>query len=520
MSTEINAKLFPIPSQFALSLPSQQAGIITSRAWPGVSPSSTETLRRILSDNHNKWHTFFNDRMFHNHIPHAALTLWCLGADPSILEASYKQTSTYQRHFFTSPGPITRENWRDHLGDENYYASYLQFMKEEFENKDMAEMLEEYVLAASANHIENVQSQPQMLARYLEGAIHPLIHAGFGIEFGVPGVFLEGKYCLLHATFGLFIEVFSIGLAQAAVHPSPCGAVIPRAWFDNGNGKDLAQRFSTAVEVSGKPQDVHAFTIVARLVGDKRITPPQAGGDVITIYTDVMNMHGDAIAKYVGEWTLEGDLTRKVEELLWTQTLIYGVGGLEVTGGYNADFFLMHLVTSSLFLPTTFPLLKRSSQIRLLRSYFSVSLAWYIARGRPALNIKAFFSNPNSLVPTAPGPHPTPNKVAQPAPDSPSAITPNAWLQIIQSTLVHPDDHVCKLQRALAEYGALWGHIGKGYFKGTELKDAELIDGTLFIRTAGLTAGRVGWVREGEPQLTESTAWDYRGFFPAVRAKA
>jgi len=46
-------------------------------------------------------------------------------------------------------------------------------------------------------------------------------------------------------------------------------------------------------------------------------------------------------------------------------------------------------------------------------------------------------------------------------------------------------------------------------FAGTELKDAELIDGTLFIRAAGLTAGRLGWVREGE----SPTSWDTRGFF-------
>ncbi|KAJ3501586.1 hypothetical protein NLJ89_g9273 [Agrocybe chaxingu] len=499
MSQEIDAKLFPIPSRFALPLPSQQGGITTSRAWPGVTPSSTEALRGILSKNHRKWHVYFNDKMFHNHIPHAALTLWRLGADSNILEASYKQTSSFQRHSFASPGPITKENWRNHLGDENFYASYLQFMEEEFKTKGMAEMLEEYVFATEANHIENAQPQPEMLARFLEGAIHPFIHTGFGIEFGTPGVFLEGMYMLF--ILSIFIEKSITGLAQAAIHPSACGMVIPRAWFGNGNVKYLTQHFSTVVGVSRKPQDVHAFTIVARIVGDKRITPcAQAGDEVIAVYMDVMKAHGDAIANYVDEWTLEGDLTRKVEELLWTQTLIYGVCGLEENGGYNADFFLMHLVTSSLLLAPTFAILKRSSQIRLLRAYFSISLTWYIARGRPALNIKAFFSNPTS-------------------PYSQFAITPNPWLQIIQSTLVHPDDHVGKLQRALAEYGALWGHVGKGYFKGTELKDAELIDGTLFIRTAGLNAGRVGWVREGEPQLTESTAWDYRGLFPAANAK-
>jgi hypothetical protein len=76
--------------------------------------------------------------------------------------------------------------------------------------------------------------------------------------------------------------------------------------------------------------------------------------------------------------------------------------------------------------------------------------------------------------------------------------------------LTHPDDHVPKLQRTLAEYSSHFGSTPAGYFTGTELKDAELIDGTLFVRAAGLTCGRLGWVREGEPPLE---IWDVKGFF-------
>jgi hypothetical protein len=58
-----------------------------------------------------------------------------------------------------------------------------------------------------------------------------------------------------------------------------------------------------------------------------------------------------------------------------------------------------------------------------------------------------------------------------------------------------------------------FGSTPAGYFTGTELKDTELIDGTLFVRVAGLTTGRLGWVREGEPPLRG--VWDisYTGVF-------
>jgi hypothetical protein len=169
----------------------------------------------------------------------------------------------------------------------------------------------------------------------------------------------------------------------------------------------------------------------------------------------------------------------------------------------------MHLVTSSLFLSQIFTELTRSSQIQLLRGYFAVCMAWYVGRGRPSFDIKAFFTDATTLHPTPPGPRPSPHTGVNPSPSSPEAITPNSWLPIIQSTLAHPDSHLPKLQRALNEYSAHFGLTPAGTFKDTELKDAELIDGTLFIRAAGLTFSRLGWVREGEAP----GAWNEEGFF-------
>ena len=171
----------------------------------------------------------------------------------------------------------------------------------------------------------------------------------------------------------------------------------------------------------------------------------------------------------------------------------------------------MHLAVTSSFLSPIFSLLKRSSQELLLRCYFATCLVWYIGRGRSELDIPRFFANAATLHPIPPGPKLIPHMDVSPSPTSPYALTPNPWLSIIQSVLVHPDDHLSTLQGALAEYSSHFGSTPAGYFNGTELKGAELIDGTLFVRAAGLTAGRLGWVREGEPPLTR--AWDRRGFY-------
>ena len=177
----------------------------------------------------------------------------------------------------------------------------------------------------------------------------------------------------------------------------------------------------------------------------------------------------------------------------------------------------MHFVTSSLFLFPVLALLKRSSQELFLRGYFSTCLVWYVGQGRPELDIARFFGNDATLHPIVPGPKPTPHEKAFPSPTSAYAVTPDSWIPILQSTLTHPDEHISKLQRALAEFSSHFGSTPAGHFKGTELKDAELIDGTLFVRVAGLTIGRLGWVREGEPPLQESPDrigfhWDRKGF--------
>lgn len=170
----------------------------------------------------------------------------------------------------------------------------------------------------------------------------------------------------------------------------------------------------------------------------------------------------------------------------------------------------MHIVTSSLFLASYMALLTPASQEILLKGYFLTSLTWWVSRGRADLDVKAFFESVSAR-PAPSGPLPTPDDSALPSSSSPKAVTPNPWLPIIETSLVHPDDHLTKLQRALRHYSSLFGSRPAGLpdFTNTELAGADKIDGTLFIRAAGLTAKRMGRVREGE----KPGEWDRNGFY-------
>ena len=165
----------------------------------------------------------------------------------------------------------------------------------------------------------------------------------------------------------------------------------------------------------------------------------------------------------------------------------------------------MHLVTSSIFLPSIFHSLSLRSAALLLRAYFSMALTWYLAQGRPALPLREFYAA-TTATPAPPGPRATPaDKTLTPA-----DAAPNPWLPIVQTTLVHPAEHLCKAQRALAHGAARYGRRVPADFAGTELEGAnEVLDGTLFVRVAGLTADRMGWMKEGQAP----GEWDRVGFF-------
>ncbi|KAK7000197.1 hypothetical protein R3P38DRAFT_3328001 [Favolaschia claudopus] len=447
--------------------------------WPGISPASTAMLREYLQRDYREHHAYFNERGFHNHTPFHLLVEWVLGGTPPHLTAIWNQHIKVERKQFASPNPITEETFFDHLGDENYYQAYLYFFSDLVLRKPVERVLEEWLLDRKVNFdCEKPGAREDgMLNRLFAGVMHPLIYVGYGLEFSLPGLVAEG-------------------LAQAAVHKNATSTLLPQYMFATS---------PPPTPSSTRSRGLHAFTILARIQRDRRfdnVTPKFK-------FDDIHKQYGEDIQRYANEWVVEGvsekEVKGKVRELVFLNVMIYAMGGWNDGEGFRyAEFTLMHLVTSSITLSSYMASLSSpSSKSILLRAYLSRSLAYWISRGRPILNPRSFFACPlhsPSTIPTIPNPKPTPNPSAFPAPTSPDALTPNPWLQIIQSALVHPDDHLGKFQRTLAYYGALYGGVEGGAFgKGeTELEGCEVVDGTLFLRAAGVTMLRMGRVREGE----------------------
>jgi len=100
----------------------------------------------------------------------------------------------------------------------------------------------------------------------------------------------------------------------------------------------------------------------------------------------------------------------------------------------------------------------------------------------------------------------------------------NPWLSIVESSLYHhgmftisewyliTDSHVPKSIRSLVHYDSLYGSLPAGGFIGAidengkeVLPGIGKVDGSVFVRGAGLLMDALGWCREGQ----EEGSWEF-----------
>lgn len=77
----------------------------------------------------------------------------------------------------------------------SYWDAYLEFFSSVLLEKGAAATIEKYIFSPQANVEEPAEGKPpmQMLSRFLAGLLHPLIHTGYGAEFGLLGMVAEGE---------------------------------------------------------------------------------------------------------------------------------------------------------------------------------------------------------------------------------------------------------------------------------------------------------------------------------------
>ena len=144
-----------------------------------------------------------------------------------------------------------------------------------------------------------------------------------------------------------------LGLALAAVHGVHIPGFLPPSLFSAPDEviSNLSNGFSSLVLneclparnlKSASGQETHIFSILARVLKGTRFAP-KGPRQPFGQYPDTLVAHGDRIREYVQDWTIDlsrpGEIERKMEECIWTSSVIYAIGGWR-NKGFTGDFFL------------------------------------------------------------------------------------------------------------------------------------------------------------------------------------
>ena len=204
----------------------------------------------------------------------------------------------------------------------------------------------------------------------------------------------------------------------------------------------------------------------------------------------------EAIRELACKWSIDAnisdaELDSRVEQAMWAATLV--LAGTGKPGRKpRIDFFLMHLLTSSLFLPTFMRAIRKTEdKARVLRAYVSTFLVITLIRGRPRIDAELMMSY--SATPTPP------NEKGG------NERETNPWLPLVHSAIYAPESHVAKSIRALFYAAQHYGETEAGKVVGAFdssgkeiLPGAAKLDGTVFVRAAGILMDALGWVGHGQ----------------------
>ncbi|OGM39343.1 hypothetical protein ABOM_012045 [Aspergillus bombycis] len=377
-------------SHSVISISPQDTGVFSV---PRVPASSRTTLNQILQENHERYHPFFNDKGFHNHITHYMLASYALGAEPEQLSRAWVQEKAFQRpqHTLNEENVVRMKNTQffiSCLGKEEYYRDFLIFFQQEIGQKGTGAVVNQYVF-------DRTEVSEALFTRLFASFLHPLIHLGYGVEFNQPAIVAEA-------------------LAQTAVHHNEV-AIVMKGCEEAANGRpDLATR--TMNELLGKVRDTDSIRNAA------------CWGDGSWIEDNPLTSAPKELLEIAARWRVtQEELFEKTAEMINVNAFFCGAAQ-NPPKEYKIDFFFIHNLNCSIFFPSFLQQkwLSLENKVRLLEWKGRFDIVAYAARGSPHLDV---------------------NEIIDYQPKRPGT----GWVDLFQRVHSFDDDsHVTKFLRALA----------------------------------------------------------------------
>lgn len=330
-------------------------------------PDSLKECNRLLQLNHETYHMFFRDRAGHNHIAHSLLTILALGANPQDLRDRYDDGVPIQRLIPEIDHALLdkladAETFLSTMTEITQYHTFLEFFKREIAATGWKEVVQKYVFART-------KVADTMLARLYEGAFHPIIHLGLGVEFQQPSIVAEA-------------------LAQAASHDSS----------DIDKLLQNAEQEAGIIYPTAKPKPL--IQLIHEVRASETIRKAPQWSDFGNKMRDgVVGRAGEDMSALAAQFRIRNDdekeLERRTAEMISTCAYFAGASSRREGRQRKIDFFYMHNVTASLFISVLArqDWISLADRVRVVEWKARLDLAWYAVSGSALLdgdNISAY----------------------------------------------------------------------------------------------------------------------------------
>jgi hypothetical protein len=87
----------------------------------------------------------------------------------------------------------------------------------------------------------------------------------------------------------------------------------------------------------------HAFSILVKITQDSQFAPKERE-KYMNDFKGLLRAHDSDVWRYTEQWTIDvsqpGEIERKMEECIWTGTVLYAIGGWSKEKGFTANIFL------------------------------------------------------------------------------------------------------------------------------------------------------------------------------------
>ncbi|KAI4135786.1 MAG: hypothetical protein LQ347_000375 [Umbilicaria vellea] len=251
----------------------------------------------------------------------------------------YDHESKELEPWHDSPNEVSKYDWRDYLGNRRYQRAYVDFFEDELvlNGYDWRKVLVEYLFTGKEPLINCV----------VAGLGHPLIHLGYAFELSSRELAMEA--------LGLVATSYNF-LHKYLDKPSYT--------------KPSSYSTSSPLEILERVRQNKQLDGLFERPGAENIEP-------------IFDSHEDVVLEHWNAWRITNPKEQFEDSQRAAAALL--VGTHHASGAAKHDFFLVHLLTTSHAVRILLPFIPARFHVALVRQWWLLTLAVYIAQLRPAV---------------------------------------------------------------------------------------------------------------------------------------